>query len=310
MGNIEVIPTGIQLNSFLKGQGKTFRKKLGISEKAFVAGYVGRIDLEKNINFLSEAVASFLEENNSAYFLLVGEGKMRGKIEEIFRRRGLKNRLIFTGSLKGRDLVDAYKAMDVFIFSSKTETQGLVLIEAMASGLPVIAIKHPVMEEIIKDGQNGFLVEEEESLFKGALLRFFSLSEEKKREMREAAKKAARDYSITKCAERVLNIYEKLLSRNRQRKIKRNIISKLFILTRAQEKLFAIKSYAAAKAFLYYQEDRDQKNINWRIRKILVNCFLWRFISFILGYSLLYFTYLLLLIIYFWDKTKLTFRSN
>src|SRR5690606_26560960 len=93
-----------------------------------------------------------------AFFLVVGTGPSDEAIRQQFRRARLEHRLRMVGSLQGQPLVDAYHAMDVFAFASTSETQGMVLVEAMAAGVPVVALDAAGAREVVADGKNGRLL--------------------------------------------------------------------------------------------------------------------------------------------------------
>jgi glycosyltransferase involved in cell wall biosynthesis len=155
---VSVIPTGIDLAFFAKGTAGRARAVARIPDGAFVVGHVGRLATEKNLAFLSEAVSRFLVTRNDAHFLVAGQGEMMPAIQERFDRAGVADRLHLVGMVEGNRLADTYAAMDVFAFSSLSETQGLVLAEAMAAGVPVVALDAAGAREIVNDGMNGRLL--------------------------------------------------------------------------------------------------------------------------------------------------------
>ncbi|MFA5784460.1 MAG: glycosyltransferase [Phycisphaerae bacterium] len=211
---IEIIPTGVRFEEFSKGSGTGFRKKHKIKKTQFVIGHVGRLEKEKNIEFLIQSVAEYLKKDKNIIFMVVGEGSYEDTIKEHFKSEGLSERLLLTGSLQGKELVNAYRAMDVFAFSSKSETQGMVLYESMAAGTPVIAIKATGVSDVLDDGENGYLVEDEQTEdFVEALSKYFSLSKEEKSRMRKNAKETAKKNSMNNCANRILGVYEKLVNK-------------------------------------------------------------------------------------------------
>ncbi len=208
---IEVVPTGLDFERFRRGDGRRARAAAQVPAEAPLVGYVGRLEPEKNPGFLARAVAGYLEQNPDAHFLLVGEGLSRAEIEAVFGKRGVADRLHATGLLEGQDLVDAYHALDVFAFASHTETQGMVLGEAMAAGVPVVALEASGVRDLLVDGHNGRMLEaESESQFVAALNEVTRLPSARRRAMREAARQTARDMSIARCAERALAIYDRL----------------------------------------------------------------------------------------------------
>jgi glycosyltransferase involved in cell wall biosynthesis len=158
---IEIIPTGIDFKFFRQGKGNGFRKRLGIPEDARVIGHLGRLAPEKNLGYLAEAVALAMKHDDDAWFLVVGDGPSEADIRKIFEKAGLSGRLVMAGKQTGENLRDAYHAMDLFAFASKSETQGMVMAEAMAAGVPVVALDAPGAREVVQDGENGRLLAED-----------------------------------------------------------------------------------------------------------------------------------------------------
>ncbi len=208
---IEEIPTGVDLDCFAQGQRESFRQANGISNDCFAVGYLGRLAPEKNLGFLSEAVALFLQCNPEAVFLVVGEGPAKELMRRIFEARGLKDRLILAGQKSGQELVDAYHAMDVFVFSSQTETQGMVLVEAMAAGRPVIALNASGVREVVQDNANGRLLSANCSTadFSRAIKEFVNHPEQQEL-WKQGALQTAAKFSRKKCARKLLKLYEEV----------------------------------------------------------------------------------------------------
>lgn len=212
---IVVIPTGIDVRSFSKGDGSGFRRKYGIKSTSKVVGHVGRLAMEKNLLFLARAVAECLIEEPEAVFLLVGDGELDHQILKICTRSVDESRLFHPGKLSGIDLIDAYAAIDCFVFSSQTETQGMVLAEAMAAGSPVVALDGTGVREIVKDGENGILLSAHacEGEFAMAILRLIRdpmLSYSYSIKAREVAKK----YDLNQCVNLMLAMYQDLIEKN------------------------------------------------------------------------------------------------
>lgn len=208
---IDVIPTGVDVRRFAEGDGAAFRRSHGIPRKAFLAGYVGRLAPEKNLPFLAEAICSCAAELRRAHFLVVGSGPSAHEVRRVFTSRGLDKRLHLVGSLEGQDLVGAYHAMNVFVFASYTETQGMVLTEAMAAGRPVVALDGPGVREVVRDGENGRLLESESSAeFAAAVEEIASVSPRRRAELARAARRTADRFALERCARKLMDIYERL----------------------------------------------------------------------------------------------------
>ncbi|MEE4240287.1 MAG: glycosyltransferase, partial [Desulfopila sp.] len=156
---VEVIPTGVDVAHFQNGDGEKFRQAHKIPKDAVVLGHLGRLAPEKNLEYLSHAaIQAISKKPENLYFLVVGSGPSASEIEERFGRAGLQNKLIMAGEKSGNDLADAYNAMNLFLFSSQSETQGMVLVEAMSASLPVIALDAPGAREVVSDRKNGRLL--------------------------------------------------------------------------------------------------------------------------------------------------------
>ena len=210
---IEAIPTGIDAAGFARGDGARFRKQADIPADARVIGHVGRLAKEKNLLFLAKAVATRLREDPDAVFLVVGSGSARDEMLDILRESAGERQIRAVGSKSGQELFDAYAAMDWFVFASQTETQGLVLAEAMAAGKPVVALDGPGVREIVRDGENGLLLDGAADVaeFDQALRRIME-DREFHRHCAAGARKTARNFSRDHCAGRMLDCYERLIA--------------------------------------------------------------------------------------------------
>jgi glycosyltransferase involved in cell wall biosynthesis len=213
---IEVIPTGVDLPFFDTADGSGFRRRAGIPEEAFVVGHVGRLAPEKNTEFLAGAVAAHLSRNARAHFLLVGEGPSKMEMLKTFNARGLSGRLHTAGVLEGRELASAYKAMDVFAFASLTETQGMVLAESMAAGVPVVAVDAPGVRELVRDRENGRLVPRADGDAFGEALRWImEQGPQERSRLAEGVARTAREFSMPRTAAKLLALYESLVGTRR-----------------------------------------------------------------------------------------------
>jgi 1,2-diacylglycerol 3-alpha-glucosyltransferase len=222
---ISVIPTGVELPQFHQGDGAAFRRKVGIPENAFVVGHIGRLAPEKNLEFLATSIARFISAgitdaisaNNSreVHCLVVGTGPSEADIRAIFAQAGVAARLHLDGVQTKQTLADAYHAMDVFAFASKSETQGMVITEAMAAGRPVVALDASGVREVVKDRVNGrLLAAENTSAFVAALQWVAAQSAEQALALAQAARETAERYSMPNTANRALDNYRELLQKN------------------------------------------------------------------------------------------------
>lgn len=214
---VTVIPTGVDVATFASGDRSRLRTRLGIPRSAFVVGHVGRLAPEKNLAFLGKALRGFLLAHPGTHALIVGEGPSEVELKRLLGRHALRERVHLPGSLSGQELVDAYHAMDVFAFSSLTETQGMVLTEAMAAGLPVIALDAPGAREVVRDGENGrLLMRHSVRDFAQALDWFYRRTEAERGALRNAAAQTAAEFSIERCAAKALELYSRVIAEERE----------------------------------------------------------------------------------------------
>lgn len=205
---IEVIPTGIDVDSFSRGRRKKFRETYGIPPDAFVLGYLGRVVQAKNMDFITRATIPFLIAHPDAWFLLVGEGDAEEAVMQAFREAGVADRVTSTGSLTGRPVTDAYAAMDVFTFASKTETQGIVLIECLCAGVPVVALDARGTRDIVQHDRSGIILDGDASpeAFAQVLGRLQKTPDEHKR-LCQGARERAQTFDRTHSLARLLDAY-------------------------------------------------------------------------------------------------------
>jgi glycosyltransferase involved in cell wall biosynthesis len=209
---IHVLPTGIPLGRFAGGDGARFRAALGIAPARPVALYVGRVAHEKNIGFLLEMTAQAVKHRPDLLLLVAGEGPALPALRAQVARLGLGEAVCFTGYLdRRRELPDCYAAADVFVFASRTETQGLVLLEAMAVGLPVVALAHMGTVDILAPRRGCRVPEDDPAAFAGAVVEVLSDPALRTR-LGRAAREHALGWSDATMARRLADLYHDYLS--------------------------------------------------------------------------------------------------
>ena len=215
---LAVIPTGVDLERFGTGDGAAFRARVGLPQDAFVVGHVGRLAPEKNLGFLARSVARFLARARNARFLVVGGGSAATELVAQLEDAGVGKQLVMAGTLVEQDLVDAYQAMDAFAFASRTETQGMVVTEAMAAGVPVVALDAPGVTDVVQDGRNGWLLPEEDAdAFARALAQLAVVPTERRAELRAQVRRATEPFSMPRTAQRAIDLYTDLIAARRRR---------------------------------------------------------------------------------------------
>jgi 1,2-diacylglycerol 3-alpha-glucosyltransferase len=203
-----VIPTAAMLRQPLN-RAET-RMKLGMPADQKILLYVGRLAKEKNLSGLLEMAAIAFQQDASLRLWLVGDGPYRGECKEIARGLGIGDRVKFVGFVP-RSQVDAYyAAADMFVFASITETQGLVVQEAMTYGLPAVAILGGGASEGIEDGVNGFAIKNDAVSFAETVLSVLD-DEKLYAELSLGAAKSVRGLGVTDMAHRVVAVYREAM---------------------------------------------------------------------------------------------------
>ncbi|MBL9213118.1 MAG: glycosyltransferase [Opitutaceae bacterium] len=255
---IRVIPTGIDVQAFATADGRRFRARMKIAADALVIGHVGRLAPEKNLGFLAEAVARFLGSNPTALFLVVGDGPGRDSLRTTLEAHGVADRLILAGKRTGRVLQEAYRAMDVFAFASKSETQGMVVAEAMAAGCPVVALDASGVREVVADGKNGVLLPAGASPARFAAALAACARPDTRARLGRQARVTATRFSREESARQALEFYAETRRATRARRLRDHFHPWSAMLKRVglEWDLLAMHTQSVANAML---GDRDRK---------------------------------------------------
>ncbi len=215
--DVYVIPSGIDTTRFYKenidkNEIINLKKDLGLKKTDFIVLYVGRIAKEKSIDFLINNFNSVLKRIPKAKMIIVGDGPDIKDLIDLTRKKGLENKIIFTGKAPWTDVPKYYSLCDLFVTASKTETQGLTVMEAMGASKPVVAIRDESFELMITDKKDGLFFDDEKSyvdmiyeVYKNKKLRD---------EISFNARLTADKYSPYNYAKNVLKVYEKVISKD------------------------------------------------------------------------------------------------
>lgn len=211
---IATIPVGVDPLPTLAPQAAlAFRKKLGISLGDTVLLYAGRISAEKNLDVLIPTLERVNQTLPRAKLVFVGDFDYRVKLQAKAARSSAANNIIFTGKIPREELGVAYASADIFMFPSKTDTQGLVLHEAVAAGLPVVMCD-PLVTEVVKHDQNGYIVPDNPDALAQAALRILQ-DPRKTRQFRLASKQLAARYSEMIQTKKLLDCIEPIIAAHR-----------------------------------------------------------------------------------------------
>jgi 1,2-diacylglycerol 3-alpha-glucosyltransferase len=199
-----ILPGGVDLESF--GSSTTVPAAIEAARPGPIVLSVGRLGKEKNLDLLFDAFAAFARQQPSARLIVAGDGPYRGELEARARELQVDGIVTFVGALEQRELGQYYRHADVFAFTSLTETQGLVIVEAMAHGLPVVAVDCPVTSEIVR-GEAGILTRDNAADFAAALSSFFDEPAQHREIRQSAALHAAAPFGIDAVAKRLEELY-------------------------------------------------------------------------------------------------------
>lgn len=215
--DISVVPTGIDLGKFdqsrySRQEIENLRNQYGIRPEDKVLIYIGRVSQEKNIEEIIKAMPEYMKRRDNVKFIIVGSGPALEGLQELVKQLELESRFVFAGSQPWDNIGLFYRLGDVFVSASKSETQGLTYIEAMASGLPVVAREDKCLEDILEPGYNGYTFTGTEELYYG-LDQVLFLDTQTGYGANAAAK--VKQYSTEEFANRIEKVYQQVSSRDR-----------------------------------------------------------------------------------------------
>ena len=208
---IHVLPTGLPADRFKPGNRERFRAAAAIPDGRPLMTYIGRVAHEKNIEFLITVFTEVRRTLPQAMLVIAGEGPARPSLEKLVAQSGLSRDVHFAGYLdRDTGLLDCYAAADVFVFASRTETQGLVLLEAMAQGAPIVSTAELGTRSILKGACGALVVNERVADFAAAVVRVLQ-EESLRRELSQRGRTYAQSWSSAVMARRLADLYRSVL---------------------------------------------------------------------------------------------------
>ena len=207
---MEKIPTGLRLEEFRAGNGMAFKKRHGIDPDRKTLVHIGRVAFEKNIDFLLHVLDEVRGKVPNILLIIAGEGPAESHLHGLTQKLGLQDHVLFVGYQdRASALLDCYRAGDLFVFASKTETQGLVLLEAMALGVPVVSLAAMGTKDILTPQQGAVIAEEQTEDFARKIVQLLD-DEPRRQQMARDAVDYAATWSAGQMAERALDFYHRL----------------------------------------------------------------------------------------------------
>lgn len=209
--NIVPVITGVVEEDFQNPDNSEIRKKYNISQDEIVLILASRLTEEKNIIFLFNSLKEILKNRGKVKLLIVGGGYLKEEIEEKAKREGIDKKIFFSGELPHDKIKDYFAAADIFVYGSKSETQGMFPTEAMYMGLPVVAVSATGINSLVLNNGNGFLVEENEKEFASAVTKLIE-DEDLRQKFGETSEKIAwSQFTASVSAEKMLKVYEEAI---------------------------------------------------------------------------------------------------
>lgn len=215
---LAVLPTGIEAANYEVSDeaAASLRRRYGAEGMPLLLT-VSRMASEKNVGFLLESLALMKQTYGKPFrMLMVGDGPDREALEKKCVRLKLQEEVVFTGTIPNRETAAYFKAADAFLFASKTETQGIVVLEAFAGATPVIAVRASGVEDLVDDGKNGFLTPEEPGLYAAQLTAFLKGQYDRKT-MEENARQTGLRYREEAVAKRAVRYYNSVVVNSYER---------------------------------------------------------------------------------------------
>lgn len=216
--NIHIVPTGIEVERFFKENvnleiAQDLRKKLGYTKKDIVLLFVGRIAQEKNIEFLLKAFQKIIEKNKNTKLLIVGDGPDKSNFENLSKELKIDKNVKFIGKVPWDETEFYYNISDIFVTASTTETQGVTIIEAMASSTPPVCINDEAFIDTVINNLNGFIFNNEEE-FCDIILKL-AKNKDMRLKIGEQARIQSEHLSSKQFASNVLLVYEHAIANSK-----------------------------------------------------------------------------------------------
>lgn len=211
---LAAISTGIDTLSFQNPISWNIREVFKIPEEEKILLFVGRIGKEKNIDFLIKAFHKLLQNRRDVNFVIIGEGEEKEPLEKLAQNLGIADKVHFAGGRDRKDVIDAYNSADIFWFASFSETQGLVILESLTAGTPVVALGRLGVYELLKNTESGGIMLDElnEDSFIDSVQLLLNNKEEYDKRVEMGKKFVKQNFSLLHSVEQMLKLYKVAIS--------------------------------------------------------------------------------------------------
>jgi glycosyltransferase involved in cell wall biosynthesis len=216
---MEIVPNGIDLEACRNPRIRHGRAEVGVLEDDRVAVFVGRMSVEKNVPFLLHAFSLAIKEVSNAHLLLVGGGPELGSYRELASELGIDERVHFTGWVPYEEIPGYLLLADFFVTASVTEVHPLTVLEAVATGIPVLGIHSPGIADIVEHERNGILTAADAAIFALNMAHLFQ-DNALRAQLAEGANATGQRYSIVNTTQRYIELYQKLIDTKGNRRVK------------------------------------------------------------------------------------------
>jgi len=204
------ISCGIDLERFKPtNDGSYLNQSFAIPTNEPVLLYVGRLDKEKRIDVILRALPDILRVTG-VHLVLAGTGKEKRKLEELTEKLSIQQAVTFTGFVPDEDLQNIYRIADLFVTAGIAELQSIVTMEAMASGLPIVAVNAMALPELVHDGENGYLFSDGNSRMLAEKVIAILSNQTMRAQMSRKSLEIIKDHDINKVIEKYQSIYDEI----------------------------------------------------------------------------------------------------
>lgn len=238
--DIKILPSFIETSRFQRNEKGYLHKKLNIPETHKILLSVGRLGKEKSFDFLIEMFEYVVKNEPQTHLVIVGQGQEELNLRKLVKKLALEKSVHFTGKLDNKVVPSSYSDADIFVFASSSETQGLTVLEAAASGLPLVVVDDPAFSNIALENRNALKSPLNQKIFALSVIRLLSQPEMRKKFGENSVKIVAENFQSGRLTEELLDYYEKIIqSRKNRKRIFRKIVERkpLIYLLKATERV-------------------------------------------------------------------------